>query len=124
MFILCFPLFPAPPHLQLILYSDEEVWATLEPLWAIPAFTDLLLTDPLATPKRKRDEPAGDPKSQPQPNVPVKMVVGGDEPVSVEDKPVGTSDPATPAVLMEIGSQEHVQPVAEMGTGAKPKAPS
>ena len=41
-----------------------------------------------------------------------------------EDKPVGTSDPATPAVLMEIGSQEQAQPVAETGTGAKQKAPS
>ena len=52
------------------------------------------------------------------------MVVGGNEPVPAEDKPVGTSDPATPAVLREIGGQEQVQPVAETGTGAKPKAPS
>ena len=124
MFILCFPLFSAPPWVQLILYSDKEVWATLEPLWAIPTFTDLLLTDPPATPKRKHGEPAGDSKPQPQPNVPVKMVVGGDEPVPVEDKPTGTSDPATPVVPMEIGSQEQAQPVAETGTGAKPKASS
>ena len=46
-----FPLFPVPPRLQLVLYSDEEVWAALQPLWAIPAFTDLLLTDPPAAPK-------------------------------------------------------------------------
>ena len=110
--------------MQLILYSDEEVRAALEPLWAIPTFTDLLLTDPPATPKQKHGEPAGDPKPQPQSNVPVKMVVGGDEPVPAEDKPVWTSDPATPAVPMEIGSQEQVQPVAETGTGGKPKAPS
>ena len=110
--------------MQLILYSDEEVRAALEPLRAIPAFTDLLLTDPPATPKRKRGKPAGDPKLQPQPNVPIKMVVGGNEPVPAEDKPVGTSDPATPAVPMEIGGQEQAQPVAETGTGAKPKAPS
>ena len=110
--------------MQLILYSDEEVQAALEPLRAIPAFTDLLLTDPPAAPKRKRDKPAGDLKSQPQPNVPKKMVVGGDEPLPAEDKPVGTSDPTTPTVLMEIGSQEQAQPVAEIGTGAKPKAPS
>ena len=109
-----------PPRL----YSDEEVRAALEPLRAIPAFTNLLLTDPLAAPKRKCDEPAGDPKSQPQSNVPVKMVVGGDEPLPAEDKPIGTSDPTTPAVLMEIGGQEQVQPVAEIGTSAKPKAPS
>ena len=89
--------------MQLILYSDEEVRATLEPLWAIPAFTDLLLTDPPTAPKRKHGEPAGNPKPQPQPNVPIKMVVGGDEPVPVEDKPIGTSDPTTPAVPMEIG---------------------
>ena len=50
-FTLCFPLFSAPPRLQLILYSDEEVWAALEPLRAIPAFTQLLLTDPPAAPK-------------------------------------------------------------------------
>ena len=110
--------------MQLILYYDEEVRTALEPLWAIPTFTNLLLTDPPATPKQKHGEPAGDPKPQPQSNVPVKMVVGGDEPVPAEDKPVGTSDPATPAVPMEIGSQEQVQPVAETGTGVKPKAPS
>ena len=110
--------------MQLILYSDEEVRAALEPLRAIPAFTDLLLTDPPATPKRKCDELAGDPKSQPQPTVPVKMVVGGDEPLPGEDKPIGTSDPTTPAVPMEIGSQEQAQPVAEISTAAKPKAPS
>ena len=52
------------------------------------------------------------------------MVVGGDEPVPAEDKPAGTSDPVTPVVPMEIGGQEQVQPVAETGTGAKPKAPS
>ena len=52
------------------------------------------------------------------------MVVAGDEPVSAENKPVGTSDPAIPVVLMEIGSQEQAQPVAETGTSAKPKAPS
>ena len=109
-------------RVQLILYSEEEVRAALGPLWAIPTFTNLLLTDPLAAPKRKRDEPAGDPKLQPQPNVPVKMVVGGDKPLPVEDKLVGTSDPTTPAVLMEIGSQEQAQPVAEISTSAKPKA--
>ena len=108
--------------MQLILYSDEEVRAALEPLQAIPAFTDLLLTDPPATPKRKHGKPAGDLK--PQPKVPVKMVVGGDEPVPAEDKPAGTSDPATPAVLMEIGGQEQAKPVVETSTGAKPKAPS
>ena len=52
------------------------------------------------------------------------MVVGGDEPVPAEDKPVRTSDPATPAVPMEIGGQEQAQPVAETSTGVKPKAPS
>ena len=110
-----------PPRLQLILYSDEEVWATLEPLRAIPTFTNLLLTDPPAAPKRKCDKPAGDPKLQPQPDVPAKKVVGGDEPLPAEDKPVGTSDPATPVVPMEIGGQEQVQPVAETGTRCKTK---
>ena len=50
------------------------------------------------------------------------MVVGGDEPLPAEDKPVRTSDPTTPTVPMEIGGQEQAQPVAEIGTGAKPKA--
>ena len=108
--------------MQLILYSDEEVRAALKPLRSIPTFTDLLLTDPPTTPKRKHGEPAGDLKLQSQPNVPVKMVVGGDELVPAEDRPAWTSDPATPAVPMEIGGQEQVQPVAETGTGAKPKA--
>ena len=52
------------------------------------------------------------------------MVVGGDAPLPVEDKPIGTSDPSTPVVPMEIGSQEEAQPAAEIGTGVKPKAPS
>ena len=124
MFILCFPLFSAPPRLQLILYSDEEVRAALEPLRAIPAFTNLLLTDPPAAPKRKRDKPAGDPTSQSQPDVPVEKAVGGDAPSPVEDKPVGASDPATVAVPIETGGPEQVQPVAETSIGAKPKAPS
>ena len=94
-----------PTRVQLILYSNEEVRVALEPLQAIPAFTDLLLTDPPAAPKRKCGKPAGDPKLQSQANVPVKMVVGGDEPVPAEDKPAGTSDPVTPAVPMEIGGQ-------------------
>ena len=113
-----------PLRLQLILYSDEEVRAALKPLRAIPAFTNLLLTDPPAAPKRKRDKPAGDLTPQPQPDVPTKKVVGGDAPLPVEDKPIGASDPATPVVPMEIGGQEQVQPVAETGIGAKPKAPS
>ena len=121
-FILCFPLFPAPLLLQLILYSNEEVWAALQPLWAIPAFTDLLLTDPPAAPKRKCDKPAGDPTLQPQPSALAKKVVGGDKPLPAEDKPGRASDPATPVVSMEIGGQEQAQPVAETGTSAKPKA--
>ena len=82
------------------------------------------MTDPPATPKQKHDKPAGDPTPQPQPDVPAKKVVGSDEPLPVEDKPIGASGPATPVVPMEIGGQEQVQPVAETGTGAKPKAPS
>ena len=116
-----FPLFPAPPRLQLVLYSNEEVRAALQPLRAIPAFTDLLLTYPPAAPKRKRDEPAGDPLSQPQPDVPTKKVVGGEEPLLAEDKPIRASDPTTPVVPMEIGGQEQAQSAAEPGTGAKPK---
>ena len=71
-----------------------------------------------------RDEQGGDLKLQPQPDVPIKMVVGGDEPLPAEDKPVGASDPATPAVPMEIGSQKQAQSVAEISAGVKPKAPS
>ena len=119
-----FPLFPAPPRLQLVLYSDAEVRAALQPLRAIPAFTELLLTDPLAAPKQKRDDPAGDLLSQPQPDVPTKKVLGGEEPLQAEDKSVGASDPATPVVLMEIGGQEQAPSAAEPGTGAKPKVPS
>ena len=115
-----FPLFPAPPRLHIVLYSDEEVRAALQPLRAIPAFTNLLLTDPPAAPKRKRDEPAGDPLSQPQPDIPTKKVVGGKEPLPAEDKPGGARDPAP----MELGGQEQAEPVAETSAGAKPKAPS
>ena len=61
---------------------------------------------------------------QPQPTAPAKKVVGGDKPLSAEDMPIGASDPATPVVPMEIGGKEQTQPVAETGTGAKPKAPS
>ena len=90
-FILCFPLFSAPPRLQLILYSAEEVRAALEPLRAIPAFTQLLLTDPPATPKRKGDKPAG------------------------KDKPIGASDPATPAVPIETGKDQDQETGAASG---------
>ena len=126
-FILCFPLLSAPLRLQLILYSDEEVRAALEPLWAIPAFTQLLLTDPPAAPKRQHDKPAGDPTSQSQPYVPTEKVTGGHAPSPVEDKPVGASDPATPMVPIETGrhqDQKQAHPVADTGIGAKPKAPS
>ena len=51
-------------------------------------------------------------------------MVGGEEPLLAEDKPVGASDPATPVVPMEIGGQEQAQSAAEPGTGAKPKVPS
>ena len=116
-----------PPWLQLILYSDEEVRAAFEPLRAIPAFTQLLLTDPPAAPKQKCDEPAGDPTSQSQPDVPTEKVTGVDAPSPVKDKPVGASDSATPTVPIETGKdhdQEQAQPVAVTGIGAKPKAPS
>ena len=96
-----FPLFPAPPRLQLVLYSDEEVRAALQPLRPIPAFTDLLLTDPPAAPKQKHVKPAGDPLSQPQPDVPTKKVVGGKEPLPAVNKPSRASDPATPRVPVE-----------------------
>ena len=59
---------------------------------------------------------------QAQPGIPAKKEVGSDKPLPAEYKPVGASDPATPVVPMEIGGQEQVQPVAETGTGAKPKA--
>ena len=62
--------------------------------------------------------------SQPQPDIPTKKVVGGEEPLLSEDKPVWASDPATPVVQMEMGGQEQVQSAAETGTSAKPKAPS
>ena len=84
-----FPLFPAAPRLQLVLYSDEEVRAALQPLRAIPTFTTLLLTDPPAAPKQKCDEPAGDPLLQSLPDVPAKKVVGGKEPLPAVNKPGG-----------------------------------
>ena len=101
--------------------------AALEPLRAIPVFTQLLLTDPPASPKQQRDKPAGDPTSQSQPDVPAEKVTGGDAASPMEDKPIGASDPATPVVPIETGKghdQEQVQPVAVTGISAKPKAPS
>ena len=62
-----FYLLSAPPRLQLILYTDDEVRATLEPLRNIPAFTELLTVDPPAPPKRKHQEKEEGSKSQPQP---------------------------------------------------------
>ena len=113
-----------PARLQLILYSNEEVRAALEPLRAIPAFTNLLWLILQLHPSEKRDKPAGDLTSQSQPDVPAEKAVGGDAPSPVEDKPIGASDPATVTVPIETGGQEQVQPVAETGIGAKPKAPS
>ena len=125
-FILSFLLFSAPPRLQLILYSDEEVRAALKPLRAIPAFTQLLLTDPPAAPKQKRDKPAGDPILQSQPDVPSEKVSGGAAPSSMEDKPVRAIDPATSTTPIEISKghdPEQAHPSAVTGIGAKPKAP-
>ena len=56
-----FHLISVPPRLQLILYTDEEVWAALEPLQAIPAYTEVLTIDPPEPPKRKPDEPGEEP---------------------------------------------------------------
>ena len=123
-FILCFHLLPAPSRLQLILYSDEEVRAALEPLRTIPAFTQLLLTDPPAAPKQKCDKPAGDPMSQSQPDVPAEKVTGGDAKSPMEDKPVRASDPATPTVPIETGKDHDKEQAHDTGIGAKPKAPS
>ena len=125
-FILSFLLVSAPPRLQLILYSDEEVRAALKPLRAIPAFTQLLLTDPPAAPKRKRDKPAGDPILQSHPDVPSKKVTGGAVPSSVEDEPIRAIDPATSTTPIEIAKghdPEQAHPSAVTGIGAKPKAP-
>ena len=101
MFILCFPLFSAPPRLQLILYSNKEVRAALEPLRAIPAFTQLLLTDPPATPKRKGDKPAWEDKPAGASGDKPAMSIGTDTGIGVKPKApsrkprkAGTSAPA------------------------------
>ena len=46
-----FYLISALLRLQLILHTDEEVWAALEPLRAIPAYTEVLTIDPPEPPK-------------------------------------------------------------------------
>ena len=58
--------------------------AALEPLRTIPAFTELLLTDPPAAPKQKRTEASEDP--QPQPEQPVRKETGGSDVTSSGDQ--------------------------------------
>ena len=116
--IYCFPLFPAPPRVALTLNSDEEVRAALEPLRTIPAFTELLLTDPPAAPKQKRTEASEDP--QPQPEQPVGKATGGSELPAAETKPTGSDILPAPATPLEEVVQEADKGSAS-GSGAKPK---
>ena len=62
--------------------------------------------------------------SQSQPDAPAEKVTGGDAPSSMEEKPVGASDPATPAVPIETGKDHDKEQSHDTGIGAKPKAPS
>ena len=112
-------MLPAPPRVSLTLYSAEEVWAALEPLRAIPAFTELLLTDPPAAPKRQCMEPTGEPQPQPQPEKEKDAALSS----SQAEVPSKSSDPPIPGVPMEEGSPEQSKGSAETG-GAKPKTSS
>ena len=116
--ICCFPLFPAPPRVALTLYSDEEVRAALEPLRTIPAFTELLLTDPPAAPKQKRTEASEDP--QPQPDQPARKETGVSELSAAETKPTGSGILPTPVAPVEKGGQEADKGSAS-SSGTKPK---
>lgn len=93
----------------------------MEPLRTIPAFTELLLTDPPAAPKRKRAEPTGEPQPQPQPQ-PEKGKAATPS-SSQAEVPSKAGDPPIPDVLMEVGSSEQAKGSAETG-GAKPKVSS
>ena len=91
------------------------MWAALEPLRAIPAFTELLLTDLPAAPKRKLTEASTDP--QPQPDQPAKKDTGGSDSSAAETKPTGSGIPPVP---LEKGVQE-VEKDTASSSGAKPK---
>ena len=88
-----FDLIQALPQLQLVLYTDEEVWAALEPLCTIPAYTEVLNIEPPEPPKRKRDTSVQDPMSKPA----ADMVKEEEEDKDV--KP-GSSDAPTTASLL------------------------
>ena len=104
-----FYLISAPPRLQLILYTDEEVWAALEPLRAIPAYKEVLTIDPSEPPKRKPAGPAEDPPPKPTSDVmteserEVKLELvdtAGAKPKIPARKPKGSPKQAKPTVKL------------------------
>ena len=70
-----------------MLYTDEEVRAALEPLQAIPAYTEVLTTDPAEPPKRKPDKPGGEPTPKPVSDVTTESEEGKD----MKPEPTNTS---------------------------------
>ena len=92
--------------------------AALDPLRTIPAFTELLLTDPPAAPKWKRTEASEDPQSQP--GQPTTKETGGSDVSVAEAKPTRSGALPTPVEPLEKGGPEAVKEPAS-DSGAKPK---
>ena len=119
-----FDLFSAPPRLELILYTNDKVRAALEPIRNIPAFTELLMVDPPAPPKRKCQEKEEGSKSQSQPEPKAEP-----EP---EQEPGGAMVLPRPEKQseekMEVAEGDQGVADSKSGTtdssGAKPKVPS
>ena len=95
------------PRLQLILCTDEEVRAALEPLRAILAYTEVLTIDPPEPPKRKPDEPGEEPIPKP--------VSKSKEGKDVKPDPTDTpgAKPKIPARKVK-GSPKHAKPMVKL----------
>ena len=104
-----FYLISAPPRLQLILYTDEEVWAALEPLRAIPTYTEVLTIDPPEPPKRKPAGPAEDPPPKPASD----MMTESEREVKPEPVDTAGAKPKIPARKPK-GSPKQVKPTVKL----------
>ena len=94
-----------------MLYTDEEVWAALELLRAIPAYTEVLTIDPPEPPKRKPDKPGEEliPKpvsdvttSGAKPKIPAKKPKGSPKPAKLTVKLLGK--PPWPRPMLTVAS--------------------
>ena len=97
----------------MVLYTNEEVRAALEPLRAIPAYTEILTIDPPEPPKRKPDKPGEEPLPKPVSVVKPESEEGNDgKPVSTD---TSGAKPKIPVKKSACPSKQAKQTVRLLG---------